>query len=364
MLKTILPESNVPSFVPNTNVTFNLSLENEQLVKKSIYLTGRLTITPPTADATAVIEIDKWAGIHNFFDHWICDSQRNGRMQTLSNYGRYVRHLHLSNLAIDELGFNKDGEGMYLTDAANTWINADQIPSVDGSFDSYFCFKPYFQYNRSADDLSYDKFGNLSVQFYLADRIQCMTLTDEDLNPAGLSYSISDLKMHYQSVPDQKVKGPVIFETYYSSPPTNMMTNSVTIDKNVGSMMVEGVQGSFIAKAHDKQQGFSCVGFEDIGVTKIQFAFNDFTNNYIQFALDNAQEILYNAISALNLNEMKKYGYNAQEFITKSNTMIGLRYPQPLDMTQKKFSCTITNANATVGNSFSCYLFFYGFTSQ
>lgn len=352
MLKTILPVSQTDIYTANSNVSFELSIENQEVIQNSIYLSGDLYLT--LSDPLAyTLQVDCLTGIHNFFDNWICSSELKGAMSPCNNYGRYVKHLHISSMSNDEKGINKDGELMFGAHDALRWYKreADHIS---------FAFRPLIPFNRSNANLPYSVYGNLTIQTYLVSVIQA--LFTNDVTP-DVNFTMKNLRLHYLTQPDQHSKAPIMFKTYHSSAPMDITSNKVTISKNIGGMLVNSVQASFIQKAHDKVLTFNSLAFEDIDVQRLQFSYNDIANGYIQYTLDTPEEILYNGIAAFNNNGMQKYTLTADIFNQGVLRVIGIKYPQPLDMSKNKFSTTITNGGANAITPYSCYMFFNGVTS-
>ena len=124
---------------------------------------------------------------------------------------------------------------------------------------------------------------------------------------------------------------------------------------------MSSVTGSFISKAKENVQTANSNDFDDVGMTQVQFGYNDIQNGYIQYTLQTKEELLYNALNSLNSNDMKEYYMNAQLFNKGTNTgILGLKYSSLLDMSKSKFSVNIANTNATNVAIFNLYLFFNG----
>ena len=182
MIRTIKPVSELQQYNPNTNVSWNLSIENEELVKNSITISGDLYLG---VDNTKILEIDKLVGIHSFFNYWIPGCEKFGNFEACDNYPRMIKHLNISNSPPDNNGINKDGECRFLLDNAKLWYQAqgDHIS---------FVFKPLIPFNRSNINLYYSKFGNLSLQVLLVDKSKALKSDDP---AATLLYSMKNLKM-------------------------------------------------------------------------------------------------------------------------------------------------------------------------
>lgn len=350
MIRTITPVSDAAQYLAGKNVTWKLSIAEQELLQGSIRITGDLVMTVTGGNT---LEIDKLVGVHALFDNWVCGSEKKGNMEPVNNYGRFVRHLHVANLAEDDLGINRDGELMFHTDNALVWYQA-QSDGVKNYIS--FCFKPLIPFNRSKGNISYDACGNLEIQHILKPILQALKSNDATQT---LGYTIQNLKMHYVTLPDSKQNQRIMMSTYHSSQ-QEIGSDNVTISKTtLGSMAVDSVCASFISIANEGLQTTNYYAFEDMGVSSVQFSYNDIANNYFQFPMKTKEEIIYNGLLAFNRNNMKKYNMNALKYNNGENCIIGLQYPQLLDMTSHKFGVNILS-NASNVNKYYMYLFFSG----
>ena len=180
-----------------------------------------------TVTVGKTLKIDPLVGIHGFFNNWICKSDNRGALESCNNYGRYVKHMNVANMGVDEMGINKDGNLMFLTDDATIWYKAETDDHIS------FCFSPLIQYNRTSDNLGYSSFGNLEIQCYLVDKSICMQ-SDDDTN--GLGYIMKNLKLHYLTQPDSMNKNPVTCDCYHTSGGITITTDNVSLNKTVGNV--------------------------------------------------------------------------------------------------------------------------------
>jgi hypothetical protein len=192
------------------------------------------------------------------------------------------------------------------------------------------------------------------------------------------TYQISDLRLRYQTIPDDNKKQPVQMEVYHNYR-TLLDSNNTNVSTFVPGLAM-AVQMSFIRQSDENdptQNYLTCqpppgqppIGASDLGTThsdygieRLYFAINDTDTALVGYTLESREEVLLNGLRAFGGNLMK-YGAllrRMQNPATKraDGYIAGIPFGGLLDFSRNKFACQIETQCDSSANLYGAYFFF------
>lgn len=345
MNKIIYPVSQLPAYQPGTNVSFYLSMENQRLVKGSLALSGKVTVSG--LNAGTFMFTDNLIGAHAFFDGIAVETAITN-FPVVNAYPRWIKSKRYCNWNKNSINLDKGA----------------QMINVSGDF-SYFNGQSFLIYpdipiNNSSDDLSYSKFGNIKISMNLTTALNAFFMSDG--NSPDFNYSISDLKLHYKTLPDNMSKEIITFDTY-SYNYTNIVSNNQIVTENISSMLVESMFGTFQVDGTSQVVTYNKAQFDDCGLQKVQFKFND-TQSYLNFALDTRGAIVLNSLAALNSNGMTSFTPTAEDVnVGTGPVSFGLKLPYPVNSSNSSITTNLSTTQVQPNNTYILHYYFVGKTA-
>ena len=114
---------------------------------------------------------------------------------------------------------------------------------------------------------------------------------------------------------------------------------------------------TFLTAARENQKQVDCNALESPpNVQEVQYLFNDSTNQYVQYAVDDYGEMQMDFLESL-----KSAGYSnvCPDSLKGSSAMgLGLHFGQQVDLSRDKFSVQV-KSDVSASNSFLMYLYFH-----
>jgi hypothetical protein len=224
-----------------------------------------------------------------------------------------------------------------------------------------FSVKPMFCLNATSGvgstdtSISYSKTGPVRVIFTLARIFNALHGADV---VAGCTYELSDLRLEYTTVPEDGVKNTTMHRVKY-----HIRQSVLSSRSNVSSKVpavVSGVSCSFV-RSNQENSGIDN-GLERQFlplVDQLSFLFNNNTNEYISYKLDDREEILSRYIES-----MKKTGTNSMSLtLLKANESFGVGLyfgGEMVDLSNQTFNISIVSADSSINtNPISMHLYFH-----
>ena len=344
---SVIPENNKSSYSEYDTVDFVLTFENQSLQLGSLRLEGVLNVTQNNLDlnnvanADKVIKFDKFCGAHGVIES-VQTEMLNEVFENLTEYPRLVKQYGVGRTGeFDTFDASNVCELKCPLDCVTTAIMAGEQPktnitaTINNSPD--FSLKPDFILNSSRDQLPYDRSGAIRISFNLA-RVQSF-LYGIDAG-ANTKYNISNLRMVYQTVPNQDNRNPIVLRRRINIK-QSLQSSLANVQVKVPSDRVEAFSASFQVQSHENTYRYNNVDLEKVpNIQQLQFLFNDQTNAAITYLIKNNDEIIDKFVKALGDN-----GHNActvSNMVNNRGYGIGLRMEGgTIDLTNQKFSVQI-----------------------
>ncbi len=369
----IFPLAKKATYLGNDTVDFILSLENKKLVPGSVALSGNVVLQDGTnLIGNENIQIDSDAGYHSLFRDFVSEFRNVGVTENFQYYPRYVKMKTQATKYRQSLGTETynciEGKCPTLTvrqgyDKGTLFPQAGATP---------FVIKPDIAVNKSNQPIPGNQVGTVRIRARLAPNNEVLFGTDVNNDS---NYFITDLKLHYETVPDDNTRPPLAMEVYQVNRQV-IETNNANLATFVPSLS-DAVHISFheVSLENTLNENFlRCVPlpgqllannpgglfFTDPrqGAERVYYAINDTDTALVGFTMETRTEMEWNYLRSFN-NEPNQYSITDSRLNgpVSDGYGLGINFGGPIDFTKQKFAVEI---NSQVSTPYSSYLYFRG----
>ena len=222
-----------------------------------------------------------------------------------------------------------------------------------------FSFKPQFVLNTASEvnnggiTMSYNKSGAIRVTFTLA-RTANVLYGEVDANT---SYALSNLRLVYITVPEDNMKNETAHKVKYHIK-QSVLSSRTNVSSKVPAV-VSGVSCSFIEQS--KENAF----FDNTNerqvfpqLEELNFLFNNNTNEYISYTINDREEILSRYIQSMKETKHSNMELNALKGGTSYG--VGLYFGGELINLANQTFNVVLNSGANISTSpYSLHLYFH-----
>ena len=369
----VQPSNSKQIFQGDDLVDFELESFGRKLVKNSIEICGTMQTTKVVGGTTSrivhddvgLVFMDKNAGVHSIIENVSCSTLNQGSVESIGfSYPRFAGLLNVLQKRNQDKNNVSDVLEWTTPDYDLTDNKLRQQFVTDGSaggvfnYDSTFNFKPKIVFNRTDSDVSFAKTGKMRISINLSSPEKCIVnqLTTADT----ISYTITDLKLRFRSVPDDGAPTQVIAQKLVPLKTTiNSSLSSMSL--NVPSQSATGCSISFQNTSNEGNPKFNNSQLEKINITGLQFFFNS-ANTYLNYQLKNRSEILLRGLKSLSPNnDEATYQCTSTNFANDENYVVGTDLDGIVDLSQNSFEVQIESDIQTNTN---VYLAFHSIISM
>ena len=365
-------ETKKNSYEEYNNLDFNINVgEGRVLVKNSVRFLCNLQVRDNGGRAGGGVYFDHKCGIHAFIDSVQTSFTGGGAAdmlgvkENITNYARYVAmsgiatkqpedYTNASNLC-ELKGFSWETSDLLargLNQNADTRVTTGGDNTVLADIDA--SMKPMCILNKmSGGNLPYSKSGNIRLTLNLA--AARSALMGAGLNNAQDDYIITNPRLTFHSMPDSGQEPQVVCRAVYSVK-NSIVSNFANIQAKVPSVC-DSVSISFQQQAREQVAPFSNYQCEKPrGLEKIQFLFNDSTNQYITYAINDQTEMLAGFVDSF-----VDTGHNQVSISTFDDNQsfgVGLSFNGFIDLSNQKFGFQV-ESKCTNAFAYNAYMFFH-----
>ena len=200
--------------------------------------------------------------------------------------------------------------------------------------------------------MSYKKSGNIRVSFTLARNFAFLFGGSVTNNS---SYDLTDLRLEFMSVPEDNKPNRTIHKVKYMVRST-LESGSANIQAQVPAK-VNAVSISFIKSDRENVAGHNNYRREVLpDLTSVQYLFNNATNEYIQYRIDDRAEWSRRAIQSFVDTHHSEL--TLKQFAGNHSFLLGLNLGGFIDLTNQTFSVQL-ESGATSTDPYTCFLYFH-----
>lgn len=358
----IQPRGGKTSYNSTEQINFEITYLGMEIVPNSFYLSGELNVQSVALGSGEVgnidnnleVKYDGKIGVHGFINSMSVESQKLGLLENITgNYGRWARMLCDVQLNNNDLFMSNYVQELR---TANDKLST-QILRGTGN-DDYNKNPDFFLHLKncinmtSGAPITFDKFGILRLTINLNSVRKALYGRDVG---ADTTFSLDNVKLHYKirpqgqyNVPTRMLSVSVIPQEIESSAANVIVDNPVLSD---------AVSISFQKTSHSNQYQFNEHETETPPFPqRAEMNFNDQTNSYLTFPLDNLEEMV--------LNYRKSMGMTSHSEVIPSNYQmgknfgLGLKFPQTINFLNQSFAVYF-QSSIDNDNKFNIFVYYH-----
>ena len=381
---SVQPDNNRAVYNPLDVVNFTVNNQGRSLVLGSVKLEGKLKVnsTGSTRAATAQdIRFNKNAGAGVFIDGVSIQTANAGQLENISfDYARYINMVAVASKDANDSVSSKD---VCELKAPNDRLTSEycygvtskaSTPGAAVDIDFSHKLKVCLNRNVSGDQIPFSKSGFMKISLSLARNSQAFYgtyRTDANNNMSSVNYTLSDLVISYQTVPDAGNAPPAIMRTIVPIKST-LESDFSNVASSVPAKC-SGVTISYQFQARENKlvddNGNSQV-WDNSALNKIpnwesiQFIFNNSNSEYVSYIIDSEQEALKRAIESMSDTGHDQVSLDKMD--TNQNLIHGLSFGgEMIDLSNQKFNVQLNAPGGLNGiaNAMVIYLFFHSMVS-
>lgn len=366
--RELFPRSQKEKYLPLDILDFVITAPNETILMNKFRISGKLKVTGIPSD-TRGVNYDPKCGIHSFFNNFMIQTEKNGYIQNLSNYPRYVKMNKTAHLCTEDF-FNsarystelmvpreEDTSVMLCNSgvgAAGKIVN-NEIPF---SFMPVICLNGATTADGSIPALNYQNTGSITISLRLVSPQEALYGNNMDGN---ISYEISDLRLTYISAPLMKV-----------SPCSMLMVNEIKQILNSSATTVNvnlpvafySMSSSFLQTSRELNNAFNNVELEMPKIEQVHISFNDNTSGYVAYPLTTQEDILQNYLDSFQEHTItKKSDFTLEETTKGTRFGVGIAFADSVQLTNSTFTIQLQASGITSDTPYYIYMFFRSITT-
>ena len=365
---SVEPEAKKNAYSEFDNVDFVINVgEGRVLAKNSVRILGDLNVySTGTTDATIDVYLDNRVGAHALIESIqvrFSQGEKAGTVENLQNYPRWVSMVEVATKDINDYGNASNRVELKCHNYEQAERDCLQRTSLNATganltHNADFSIKPVCVLNKmEGDNLPFNKTGAIRVSINLSKNLAAL---QGGLAGSVVNYSIENLRLNYNTMIAPKKKTQTLMRSVY-----NYKSSVLSALSNISARVpaiCDAVSISYQRQDRENVNCFSNVKCEDLRTfKKIQYLFNDSTNQYISYVIEDLEEALDRGIDSFvetGHNMMKGEGYKN----SNANGIMGLNFNGFIDLTNQRFGVQLTtDVNAT--NPYNIYLYFHSLMS-
>ena len=399
----VLPENVKDSYGEYDTIDFSLTFENRALVCNSIRLEGDLEVlnnsnplcgvggvTNDGSGTAQDVFIDPMSGAHVVLNSVVSSFQNVGVIENLTEYSRYVKMNTIARKSRDDMLMSDSvcemrspdrifsnaliqprvpadygGGGTDAHHIGSAYGRSSNINSLHGGVANNlpsmkvkpsFSIKPHLCLNKvsasGSPTLSYTKSGAVKLSFNLARNLEVLVGQNVDTN---YSYNLSNIKICFRSVPDMNPKASVLMNTTLCL--KSSLNSAFSNTSSKVPAVCNAVSVVFLNQNHEYQPNFNNQALEEPpNIKDINYIFNDSTNQYISYQIDERVEMIQRGLESLDF----KTSANVSLDLLSANKsfILGINFNTDIDLSSQKFNLQM-NSDISNANPFLMYQYFH-----
>lgn len=376
--RTIYPLSQREGYASNMPVDFVMNLDKEKLVPGTVCLEGEwIGYSDSTTDPNNPVRLDgeniyydPLCGFHGVLRDITTIFRNSGEEESIQNYPRLVKMAALALISEESLGTETDNciEGRAPTRQIVRGYLKGQT-ATNGYIP--FSLKLQTTVNKASAPLASEATGEIAIRIRLAPNSEFL-FGDEVTSAA--SYSIKNLKLSFQTIPDDGKRVPVTLN-YYSSYRAILDTRNQNISSFVPGPC-DSVHISFIKQTLETNSAYNylmcspppgipplgysgTLGLNQYGLERVYYAVNDTDTALAGYTLESREEIVVNGLRSFDPS-LKNYSTlirRMRDPVYPDGYLAGFNFGTTIDFSKQKFAAEMhTQCDNT--DVYAAYFFF------
>ncbi len=363
------PEARQSSYIEYNNVDFVLAVgEGRSLMRNSVRINGEIIITndgnTATGRSAGRVYLDARIGVHGCIDSIQTSFQgANGVKEIIQNYGRWVTMDAIGTIYEDDYNSAKyqceQRAPTYVCSAKNAKGEETLNTGTSLTDNLDFSIKPLCVLNKmSGDHLPFEKSGEIRLTVNLARNMSALM---GDNQGTGATYELSDLHVSYSSLPTNgnPAQTATTMRSVYNVKST-ILSGSANVQAQVPAM-ADACSISFQSQDRENVNVFSNYDCNTVpGIRQVEFLFNDATNKYITYSINDQNEMLHRYIDSFRSTGHQQMSLD--KFRTNTGFGIGLNFQGFIDLSNQRFGLQLeSDINNTT--PMNVYMYFHSLIS-
>ena len=357
------PSNDAASFQEFNSIDWELQAPGRKLLKNSISIEFQLNVVSNGVSPIAgrQISLDNKIGYHGIWESWNTSTAKVGIVENVQDYPRYVAMIAAATLDENDLvNVRYQAEGRSLTqDGGRYALQQPRIRNKNATPTEHLqeiesCIYPKIALNSMmGDDYSFDTNGSIRISTNLARNNNFL------FGPqmAGSTYTISNVKLHFISVPDNGKQSPMMMNTVVSVK-SAINSDSANLSFKVPAKSCSGVVMSFIQQSNENADGENSYALEKLpNLNSVQYMFNSSTSQGISYVIEDSGEMIKRGLAALS--DAGHSQVSASKYAVNQGYLIGESFEDQIDLSQQKFTVQIKSEVPSISSKPRlCYLYF------
>ena len=364
---SVVPENDKSSFSEFDLIEYSLTFEGRKMLANTVRFECDLRVQKNGVNLTSAddVKLDAHIGGHSFIDQITTETQKQGVLENLNEYPRYVKMLSstttnrndmLNSENICELRSCDDEIVKSLLRGVIT-----KTPNSTVNLDNDFSLKPLFCLNSvmSPDmdnSVRYDTTGTIRLSIQLNRMFGCLFGSGVDSN---VSYEIKNPRIVFKSMPDDGKQSKLTMRTKLNIKST-IQSAQANLSMRVPAVC-SAVSASFQQQNRENTGLYNNMNMEELpNVRELQFLFNGAQNQFVNYVIRDKEELLDRFIESF-----RETGHNEASLqMLKGNHSygIGASFGEFVDLSTQNFNIQVlSDASNTL--SYVVYLYFHSIIS-
>lgn len=354
---TIFPDSQKPAYgngVENIDFTIRLS-PGQALKKNSLRLSGNVifysagtTVFPVGSPAL----YDYKLGMHSLFRSMFVNTTTNGTISNINEYSEWVKlyrqrdsdRQSYCGSAVRELE-------LCLPDLRSP---SNLISNTDGTNFSLYPLIPLNLVDPDSGNMT-NRSGDITLTLTTNNPLSILYGVESSspdgsqtiLNPvtSTAGYEIRNLKLHYDVVPATPADTQTTVMTVFGSRHT-VLSNNDTFSVNL-PIVADSFVGAYRKINTINTPNSNEYKFLNPDISRLEFTYNNTTNDVISFPLRSQEEIVLNSLSALELGTKSSVTLGQLAKVDGDEFSVGLQFGEPLDLARARLAIRTESSGIT-----------------
>lgn len=362
------PEAKKSSYEEFDTLDFVINVgDARSLVKNSVRLLGTLRLNRTgTTRATADIRLNNNIGVHALIDSsqvTFDAGAKQGVVENLQNYGRLVRvlatgtednndYMNASNLMELRAPSANLGEAVQIAGATVQATGANQTTDRDFACKLNICLN-----KMDGDNLPFSKTGAIRVSINLAKNLSAL---EGGLAGSAANYNISDVRLAYNSMAAPSGASQSVMRTAY-----NFKSSVLSSTANISARVPAVCDAVSICVQRQDRENVNVLSNYNLeeprNFKSIQYMFNDSTNQYISYVIEDKHEALEKGIESLVATGHNGV-FSAGKLERNNNFITGLPFNGFVDLSNQRFNVQLVS-DIDTANPYNVYMYFHSLHS-